>query len=229
MQHSPYYNPEAIRQAVETNQHREAIGGLWEQLGQLQLDFLKSQGMQPEHHLLDIGCGALRLGVRAVDYLDSGHYFGLDLSRELINAGYTKEFTQTQRERLPQSNLTANDQFDFSFLPQPVDFAIAQSVFTHLPLNHIRRCLSRLAPHLAPGGAFFATAWIVPESHPADQPYPQPGAINGTPIITTDLADPYHYHLTDFTHIIENLPYQMELHGEWNHPRSQPMLVFRKL
>lgn len=228
MQHSPYYNPEALRRVVETNQHREAIGGLWEELGGLQLDFLKSQGMQPRHRLLDIGCGALRLGVKAVDYLDSGNYFGLDLSRELIDAGYEKELGAAQRARLPQSNLTANDQFDFSFLPESIDYAIAQSVFTHLPLNHIRRCLSRLAPHLAPSGRFFATAWIIPQEHPVDQPCSQPGAINGMPIVTTDLTDPYHYHLADFAHIVANLPYRMELIGNWDHPRGQPMLAFQK-
>ena len=40
-----------------------AIGGLWDQMGQHQFDFLKKKGLKPQHKLLDIGCGSLRGGV----------------------------------------------------------------------------------------------------------------------------------------------------------------------
>ncbi len=229
-QHSPYYNPEAITRETAAGRHREAIGGLWDELGRLQLDFLIKQGMQPQHYLLDIGCGALRLGVKALDYLESGHYFGADISNELMEAGYQQELSATQRQRLPRANLHATADFDFSFLSgTKIDYAIAQSVFTHLPFNHIRRCLAQLAPHLSPGATFYATAWLVPESHPVEQPYPQPGAINGTPIITTDIADPYHYRLDDFKHAIRGLPYSLRSIGHWDHPRGQPMLGFQRV
>lgn len=247
MQHSPYYDPQALTRETAAGRHREAIGGLWEELGTLQLEFLKSQGLQPEHRMLDIGCGALRLGVKAVDYLHPGHYFGADLSVELMEAGYAKELSEAQRARLPRENLHATAEFDFSFLnpskceavpavgfgavtapSKKIDYAMAQSVFTHLPLNHIRRCLAQLAPHLKPGGVFFATFWLVPEAHPLHLPFTQPGAIDGVPIVTTDIADPYHYQAADLRYAASGLPYAVEILGDWNHPRRQSMVVFRR-
>jgi len=228
MKPSAYYDPEALQRETAAGRHRDAIGGLWDEMGPLQLDFLIAQGMQPAHRLLDIGCGALRLGVRAVDYLESGHYFGSDISPELVEAGYTQELSDAQRRKLPKENFLISGDFDFAALPRPVDYAIAQSVFTHLPFNHIRRCLSQLAPHLVSGGRFFATAWVLPDDVPLHLPYAQPGSIGANPIISTDCADPYHYHRRDFAYMVEGLPFDMTLIGDWKHPRGQQMVLFRK-
>ena len=46
--------------------HREAVGGLWEEMRRLQFDFLANQGLKPDHKLLDIGCGSMRGGVHFV-------------------------------------------------------------------------------------------------------------------------------------------------------------------
>ena len=43
--------------------HRAFVGGdgdLWDRIGRLQFDFLVSQGLRPEHVLLDFACGSLR-------------------------------------------------------------------------------------------------------------------------------------------------------------------------
>src|SRR3712207_8664912 len=42
------------------------------------------------------------------------------------------------------------------------DYAIAQSVFTHLPLNNIVRCLMEIERALTPGGRFYATFYLNP-------------------------------------------------------------------
>lgn len=226
--HNPYYNAEWTAEAAARGAHREAVGGLWEELGALQLEFLKARGLKPHHRLLDIGCGALRLGVKAVDYLEPGHYYGQDLSAELIAAGYGKELSAAQRARLPRERLAANEGFDFSFLhPEKIDMAIAQSLFSHLPLNHIRRCLAMLAPVMRPGGAFFATYWRCPDAHDRALPclHPNPSGA-GEPVITHDIRDSYHYRPSDFVWCAEGLPWRVEELGDWNHPRGQRMLAF---
>ena len=43
-----------------------AVGGLWELHGDLQKNYLIGQGLNPEHKLLDIGCGVFRLGVKII-------------------------------------------------------------------------------------------------------------------------------------------------------------------
>src|SRR3990167_1367555 len=68
-------------------QHRNAVGGWWEIIGRLQFDFLVAQGLQPQHHLLDVGCGSLRGGLHFIRYLAPGHYVGLDRDAELLAAG----------------------------------------------------------------------------------------------------------------------------------------------
>lgn len=226
--HNPYYNEAWIRQAVENDNHRNAIGGMWEALGTLQLEFLKRQGLEPRHRLLDIGCGALRFGVKAVDYLSPGRYYGQDISADLIRAGYEKELSDPQRERLPEKNLAANGDFDFSFVaPEKIDMAIAQSVFSHLPLNHIRRCLAMLAPVMQAGGSFFATYWRCPDDHDITQPLTQPSPSGeDAPIITHDICDSYHYRLQDLVWCASALPWRVEEVGKWEHPRGQQMIQF---
>jgi SAM-dependent methyltransferase len=179
--------------------------------------------------LLDIGCGALRLGVKAIDFLEQGHYFGSDINPALMQAGYQQELNEQQRAKLPENHLHASEDFDFSFLPAPVDMAVAQSLFTHLPLNHLRHCLAKLAGHIRMGGLFFATAWIVPEDHPIAEPYQQSGELDGEPITTYPIQDSYHYYADDFHYAARQLPWQLQIIGNWNHPRGQQMLCFMRV
>lgn len=224
---SPYYNEDALQADVAQGNHRNAIGGLWDKMGELQRDFLMQNGLQPRHRLLDIGCGSLRLGHLMVDFLESGHYFGNDLSEELISAGYAKELSDEQRAKLPRTNLGVSNDFDFSFLKEKMDFAIAQSVFSHLPLNHIRRCLMKLAPHMEKGGVFYATFFHCPDHHDVTKPLKHPMADDaGNQVTTHDYKDPYHYTLSDLEYCAQDTKWKVQVLGDWNHPRNQQMAAF---
>jgi ubiquinone/menaquinone biosynthesis C-methylase UbiE len=50
----------------------------FERFGLWQLEALKQIGLKPQDKLLDIGCGAMRLGIYAVPYLSEGLYCGVD-------------------------------------------------------------------------------------------------------------------------------------------------------
>ena len=115
------------------------VGGMWEEMGQLQFDFLREQGLKPEHRFLDVGCGILRGGVHFIPYLESGNYYGIDKNRELLNFGRKEVEKAGLQERQP--TLVQIEDFGFGRLGQTFDYALAQSVFTHLPLNYISRCL----------------------------------------------------------------------------------------
>ena len=61
--------------------HRGFVGGdalLWDEIGKLQIDFLKSEGLLSRHTLVDIACGSLRAGKLFINYLESGNYLGID-------------------------------------------------------------------------------------------------------------------------------------------------------
>src|SRR5881275_286913 len=40
---------------IAAGKHRQHVGGAWDTIGPLQLDYLVEQGLQPRHRLLDVG------------------------------------------------------------------------------------------------------------------------------------------------------------------------------
>ena len=150
------YGRELTAAEVARRRHRAFVGGKWDEIGQLQFDFLKACGLRPQHRLLDVGCGALRGGIHFIRYLDPGHYHGIDMNASLIRAGQTVELVEAGlQDRRPR--LLVNDAFEFARFDAKFEFALAVSVFTHLPINSIQRCLINLAAVLEPGGRFYAT------------------------------------------------------------------------
>ena len=110
---SAYHDVDLMRDRIALGEHRDVVGGLWDELGALQFDFLRAQGLEPPDRLLDVGCGALRAGVKLVPYLEPGGYYGIDLRQELLDAGYEREIAPLGLEdRLPRENLAANGAFD---------------------------------------------------------------------------------------------------------------------
>ena len=222
---SAYSDTARIAAGVSAGRHRDLVGGLWSAVGPLQLAFLRAQGLQPHHKLLDVGCGALRGGVRFAGYLDAGNYFGVDISQELLDAGYDIELAAAGlQDRVPRRNLLCNGEFELNAFGECFDMAIAQSLFTHLSFNRIRQCLERLAPVVKPGGVFYATFFERPHGAPASEP------IRHEPsgIVTFGERDPYHYSVADFGHAARDLPWSLRLIGDWGHPRAQRMLTFTR-
>ena len=75
-----YYDENYIQQQLKLGKHRQVVGGMWDEIGTLQFEFLQGRGLQPDDLLLDVGCGSLRGGVRFVEYLNPSRYFGIDIS-----------------------------------------------------------------------------------------------------------------------------------------------------
>jgi hypothetical protein len=222
---SSYYDTNAIARKVANGHHREVIGGLWDEIGRIQFDFLCANGLSPSSVLVDIGCGCLRGGVHFVYFLNAGNYFGVDISEPLLQAGYDIELRNRGLcDRLPRRNLICDEEFQFSKFPIAFDVAIAQSLFTHLPANHIQLCLSRLAPKMRPDGRLFATFFLVPDDHPIGAPFDHPHGI-----CTFDHKDPYHYRFKQVRQLCDGLQWCPTLIGDWGHPRDQQMVLFRSV
>ena len=103
---------------------------------------LTDAGMIPEDHLLDIGCGALRLGHKAVPFLRPGHYWGTDASLALMRHGRLTELPDP--EALPEDHLIQDADFAFPGVPDSITLAIAFGVFTHLPHADLQTALTNL-------------------------------------------------------------------------------------
>lgn len=135
---------------------RSAVGGLWDQIGQLQVQVLKEIGLCPSDGLLDIGCGSLRGGVPLIEYLSSGKYCGTDISPELLKNGliHLEEagLGHKNAELFLVNNFSLQEVFGRQF-----DFVQAFGVFTDIPKELVLECLQSVVSILSPDGIFIAT------------------------------------------------------------------------
>ena len=212
-----YMDETRMRAEVDGGRHRDVIGGLWDEVGALQFDFLRAQGMAPQHMLLDVGCGSGRLAVLAVPYLEPGRYFGIDISPALLRAARDELAAAGCADRISATTFHATADFRPSAeMPAAFDFAIAQSVFTHLPLSHFTACLRSLRPRIAPGGLFFATFFTAPAG--AEQFLHERGGVT-----TFAERDPFHFSVEAILAAARSEGWRAEWIGEWTHPRDQQM------
>ena len=204
--------------------HRRAIGYVeeWDVHGRRQLEYLQEQGLRPEHYFLDVGCGPLRGGVHFIDYLEHGHYYGIDENAGVLE---TARDVELKRYRVEDKNptLKAMGDFDFPSLGQTFDYAWAQSVFTHLPLNKIIRCVMRMEQVLNTGGKFLFTFYENPDGKRNLEP------IRQSPQVVSHFdADSFHYDHATFAWIAEGTSLDVEYRGDWGNPRNQKVAVFTK-
>jgi SAM-dependent methyltransferase len=202
--------------------HRQAVGGMWDELGELQFNYLVAAGLKPEHKLLDVGCGALRGGVRFVEYLEPGNYCGLDVNESLLEAGRKELEARGLGDR--GARLLADDAFRFGRFGAKFDCAVAVSVFTHLPAEHVSRCFGETARVLMPEGRFHFTYFEAPRSGWLEPIVHQPGGITSYPG-----RDPFHYSREELVLLAEPHGLGVRLAGDWGHPRGQRMASARLL
>jgi hypothetical protein len=199
---SPYHAPDFFRDALAKGRHRDIVGGRWDETGLIQMQILLDHGLDPDHRLLDIGAGSLRLGCRVVPYLQRGHYWGTDLSGALMQAGRALELADPTR--LPAENLIEDTDFSFAGIPGTITHAMAFAVFTHLPMNHLRRALlslRRACPHLQ---KLLLTVFLAPDAAYLG-PHRQPDGV-----VTHAARAPYHMLRDDVAYILQASGYQAQ-------------------
>ena len=204
---------------IQRGEHRTMVGALWDDIGRLQFEFLKHEGLEPRHRLLDVGCGALRGGVHFVRHLDPGHYCGIDANASLIEAGQHELALAGLDDR--GAELLADVDFNVAAFGQRFDFAIAVSLVTHLYFNHIQICLARVAQSLATGGRFYVTFFEAPHAGHLAPINHAPGEIT-----TAYAHDPFHQSFDELATLAGHAGLRAELIGDFGHPRGQRMAVF---
>ncbi|MCF7970792.1 MAG: class I SAM-dependent methyltransferase [Methylococcaceae bacterium] len=204
---------------IKNKAHRNFVGGLWDEIGRLQFEFIKNAGLNPNHKLLDIGCGCLRGGIHFIDYLNEGNYYGLDINSSLIEAGKIELEEAGLTKKNP--NLIVNDSFLFENFNTKFDFMISISVFTHLPMNIIIRCLKNVKLTLNHNGVYYSTFFLAPESAHLEPLKHHPGGI-----VTNYDRDPFHYSNEELYYMANSAGLNIHILGDWGHPRDQKMAVF---
>ena len=191
---------------VEIDPHK-AVGGAWEEFGQLQFDFLVGKGLLARHRLLDVGCGTLRAGRHFIRYLDAGHYSGIDISPKALEfaTGLVQEEGLSDKE--PQLILSTGSLEFGELTGRLFDYVLAQSVFTHLPAESIDECLAHVGQVMSEGARFYFTYNEAPElvAKPFGMDFRYPLSFFET------MADTHGFRLVDCS-------------AEYAHPRGQRML-----
>jgi hypothetical protein len=153
--HISYYRA-AMRSGAARSPER-AVGSRnreeWLNHGQLQFDYLLGHGLRPSDWMMEIGCGNLRAGRLFIDYLDTGTYYGLDISPDILLAAQRTLAEFGLQAKLPHLVLVSD--LTFNFLPSS-HFSVvhAHSVFSHSPIHVISECLAHVGRVMAPGAIF---------------------------------------------------------------------------
>lgn len=201
-------------EGVQQLGHRDYVGGKWDEIGQLQLKFLVSRGLEPWHSLLDIGCGSLRLGCKAIPYLDGGNYYGIEKEESLINAGLEQEVSKALINA-KQPRIMQTSDFNLAVLDRNIDFAIAHSLFTHLTKSEIDKCLLSILPRMNINAKLYASFFE------CNQP-------RFNPKYSHD-HDYFCYTRSEMTNAGSKAGYRSKYIGEWGHPRGQMMIEYMKM
>lgn len=204
------------QEAIDEIGHRRYVGGVgknWEKIGMMQFKFLVKQGLLPHHKILDIACGSLRAGIHFIPYLNTGNYLGVDKETTLINAGKNIELGK-ELYNLKKPELIISDSFDYSEFTQQPDFAMAQSLFTHLPPDMINDCFKKTYTFMKKGGRFFATYFISKqELKNPEVPHDRLG---------------YWFTKEKVTEFGVKNNWKVNFIGDWNHPRGQQIVEYIK-
>jgi SAM-dependent methyltransferase len=194
--------------------HRAYVGGpdpeAWYGIGKHQYHYLVAQGLRPQHRFLDIACGALRLGQYLIPFLEEGHYFGLDGEEVLVQAALEHELLPAVVS-VKKPRFSFNYDFNFDFV-ESFDYAIAQSLFTHLTIEDIVKCFANLKPKANRDSTFYFTYFEGKSSENPTESHANRG---------------WRYSVEELRQAAEGAGWKMTNIGDWGHQRGQKIAYVR--
>ena len=220
------YQRDLSEEEIARGGHREYVGGLWREVGAWQLTLMLEEGLTAGDRMLDLGCGCLRGGVQFVRVLEPGNYFGIDCNASVLAAGLEIELSAAGlTDRLPIGNLLCDGDYRADRFGVAFDFVLAQSLWTHLPLDEIRRSLGAVLPAVRPGGRLVGTFFPSPEEGggDADEIVHSPGGVRSFPD-----RDPFHYRRSQLLAIAAATGWTALRSGPRGHPRAQEVMVLER-
>jgi len=152
---------------------RDVGAGDFKRIGEELVALLIRHGLQPEHRLLDIGCGVGRVALPLTRYLTGGTYDGFDIVRRWIRWCRRNITSAHPNFRFTHANVYNShynrrgvpaSQYRFPYDDASFDFVFATSVFTHLDPAAARNYLHEAQRVLRPGGTLLATFFLVDEA-----------------------------------------------------------------
>lgn len=176
----------------------------WMELGKEQFDFLTANGLDPTHHMLEIGCGNLRGGWRFIDHLGPGQYTGIDISPDVLFEAQRTLVRFDLQDKHPR--LTPVQDLTLFWLPAGrFDVVHAHSVFSHCPVEVIAECFANVGRVMAPK-AFFDFTYNATDSRPHQV-----------------LREDYYYPPEQLVELADAYGFEAELRDDWSGNRQAKM------
>jgi cyclopropane fatty-acyl-phospholipid synthase-like methyltransferase len=145
------------RLTARSSTRRAALVGppdQWAAQRRFQFEFLTSNGLQPEHRLLDIGCGTLRGGIPLIEYLHAGNYTGVEVRATVLEEA-RKELAESGLDHKDPLLIHAEDPAEIQS-GEPFDIVWAFMVLIHMPDEVVDGYLRLVSQRLTEGGEFYA-------------------------------------------------------------------------
>jgi SAM-dependent methyltransferase len=136
--------------------------------------FVKLGGLQPDHHVLEPGCGTGRIAVALTSYLTpEGSYDGFDVVADAVDwcvANITQDHPNFRFRHVDVRNPAYNPdgvlepgEFSFPYPDGAFDFVFLTSVFTHMLPADVRHYLTEIRRVLRPACRCLMTFFLLNE------------------------------------------------------------------
>jgi cyclopropane fatty-acyl-phospholipid synthase-like methyltransferase len=174
-------------------------------------NLLTCVGLRQHHRVLDIGCGSLRVGRLLIPYLNPQNYYGVEPNKWLVDDGIENEVGR-DLVKIKEPIFSFHASLEEFEKPLNLDYAIAQSVFSHCGKDLIKGWLSQVSFHLNDSGVLLATFLIGEKDYNGDG-WVYPGCVNYKPETISEIASEF---ALDFDVL------------DWAHPRQTWALFSKK-
>lgn len=127
--------------------------------GEIQLDIMKKWvNLRPHDELLEVGSGAGHLAYQAAQYLNPGHYYGIEPNQWTMEE--FKKFDPNVAKVLEETgaHFDSNDQLDFSvFGDTAFDVIFSHSILSHASVDQLDTYFAGIKKYLKSDGAALAS------------------------------------------------------------------------
>lgn len=163
--------------------------GFWAALQRYHLHLLQSNGLEPNHTLLDIGCGPLQGGIAFIRYLGINGYTGIDIDPTRIqaaNAQILRHHLAAKHPRLFVSSSFGQDELG----DQTFDYMWASQILYYFDDRAMGSLLEMVQKRLNPGGKFLGDVFT-PDHYEFRFPEHRGAYVRHTPESLQGIAEKY--------------------------------------
>lgn len=144
------YAPPSVEQLTE--KHHHCYGRPWI-LGRCIFDTLIKIGVTPKSTVLDFGCGAGRLAIWLIRYLENSRYYGVEAHYESIDALLRYEIPLHHLQ--DKCAMVSHDShFQFDIFDVDFDYVVDPYSSIHLSACELEEFITNMAERLKPGGKY---------------------------------------------------------------------------